>query len=218
MITLKQTSITSTNAEAVVNPVEPMLLTYSSSEYNRISREIYAAAGRLLDENGKKLSNMSSGSVLVTNGYELKYAKKVFHVQCPSNPVPISHDYGTIEQHYKNAYQRLPDLENAVRSILSQALEMKLKSIAISTTTGAQNFCNMPFDLIVKTIVKTTYLYVENNKSIDFEIILVVPKDYDQALKLSRRCLEILSLPSNSKTRQEFLEDGLSLGSIPINS
>merc|ERR1712025_112239 len=166
-----------------------MLLTYSSNEYNRLSREIYAAAGGLLDENSKKLTNMSTGDVLVTDGHDLKYAKKVFHIQCPTNPVPVQHDYGSIEQHYKHAYQLIPILEKSVLSIFTQAVEMNLSSIAISTTTGSQHFCNMPFDLIVKIIVKTAYQFIQDHCPKNFTIILIVPKDHDQALKLSRRYL-----------------------------
>lgn len=185
MITLTQGKINK-QVKAWVNPVDRQTLIYSNDVY--VNGDLRGSQTET-DDTKLKLMELGDGEFLAIR---LSSGGTVFHVFCPANQFLIENgaDY---TEYSENAKRLLPILANGLRNAFDSAIRNGLDTITVPANFGAQHFCNMPIEMVVKTVVTTVYNYCNEKRDRGFHVILSTPSDYDLVLKLSRRYLEMLS-------------------------
>jgi len=185
MITLTQGKLNK-QVKAWINPIDQQTLIYSNDIY--INGDLRGSDPESQDTK-QKLLELGEGEFLAIR---LSSGDTVFHVFCPANQFLIENGAHYME-YFENAKRLLPILAKGLRNALDSAFEKGLDIITIPANFGAQHFCNMPTEMVVKTVVATVYDFCKDKKDLDLNLILTTPTDYDLVLKLSRRYLEVLS-------------------------
>ena len=189
MIEIHRGLIQEISSDAIVNPVEPLLVTWARRELNRISQYIYEEADEEYYEKYKeKLTATNPTECLVTYSYNLKpNFQTIINCVLPVVEVQLGHSEKAILEYLEECKNKKTELKCCYQNILDSACKNGLKSISIPVL-GVQTFSNFPVMVAVDCFVESVREWMKNNK-IDGEFKVKVVVMNDECLRHLRRAL-----------------------------
>ena len=156
MIEIRQTGITNTEAQAVVNAANTRLM-----QGGGVCGVIFHAAGAEKLQNAcNAIGGCPTGSAVITPGFDL----------CPY----IIHAVGPIYQDGKHNEEEL--LYSCYTSALDLALEHSITSIAFPLISAG--IYGYPLEKAWKTALKACREWMDNHPDCDIRIIFTIPEQY----------------------------------------